>query len=107
MLRVQFPVNQILVQVPAALFFCLLAFIVWSWLVKLFLDRLVLRQRSEYLLVYVGALLWGVVIFVPLHYVTQGYLTSLANVLGLWAFQIPANLAVLALTRFAARFPPL
>lgn len=36
-------------------------------------------------------------IFVPLHYVSQGYLTSIGNILGIWFFQVPVNLlAILA-----------
>ena len=34
-------------------------------------------------------------LFVPLHYVTQGYLTGVENILVSWAFMAPVNAAAL------------
>lgn len=100
---IQLPVNQIAVQAPVALVFCVLAFAVWSWLVRRLVNRLALRDRDEYLWTYIAALLWSPAIFVPLHYVTQGYLTDIGNIIGLWVFQSLANIATLALVRWSER----
>ena len=44
-----------------------------------------------------ASMLWHVVIFVPVHYVTQGYLTSFGNISAAWPLQLAANsLAVCA-----------
>ena len=101
--RIQWPVDQIAVQFPAALVFCVLAFAVWSWLVRRLVNQLALRGRGEYLWTYIAALLWSPAIFVPLHYVTQGYLTDIGNIIGLWVFQSLANIAALALVRWSER----
>ena len=103
LILIQLPVNQIAVQAPIALVFCVLAFAVWSWLVRRLVNRLALRGRDEYLWTYVAALLWSPAIFVPMHYLTQGYLTDIGNIIGLWVFQSLANIAALALVRWSER----
>ncbi|MBI4674243.1 MAG: hypothetical protein HY741_21580 [Chloroflexi bacterium] len=90
------PVNQILVQAPLAALFSLLAFMVWMWLAaRLPLAFLRVRARGEWIGIYFAALLWTPLLFVPLHWVTQGYVTSFGNILATWAFQAPVNLLVL------------
>lgn len=92
------PANQIAIQVPVAATVCIIGFV--SWIA--FAQRLALKGFSkprggELAWVYLAALLWNPILFVPLHYLTQGYLTSMGNILGLWLFQIPVNLlAILA-----------
>lgn len=38
---------------------------------------------------------WGIVIFVPVHFVTQGYITSLGNLVALALYQVPVNTVAL------------
>jgi len=40
---------------------------------------------------FVVSLLWAPLVFVPLHYFTQGYLTSIGNLLTLAVYQFPVN----------------
>ena len=101
LVQIQWPLDQIAVQAPTALIFCMLAFAAWSWLVRRLVNLLALRGRDEYLWTYLTALLWSPAIFVPVHYVSQGYLTGMGNIIGLWAFQSLANVAALALARWS------
>lgn len=95
------PVNQIAVQAPVAAMLSLVAFAVWSITFRqpLF-SRFALQGKTEWAGAYFAAFLWSALIFVPLHYSTQGYLTSLGNIVATWLFQCPVNLlAVLAAYR--------
>ena len=87
------PANQLAVQVPFAMIFSIIVFLLWSVLVRrLPIEHLPLQGRNEFRCTFLFALVWSPVIFVPLHYITQGYLTSFGNILGCWRFQIPTNL---------------
>ncbi len=92
------PANQIAIQVPVAATVCIIGFVSWNaFSQRLPFKGLAKPRGGELLWVYLAALLWNPVLFVPLHYLTQGYLTSFGNILGLWLFQIPVNLlAILA-----------
>ena len=96
------PINQIAVQAPVAAILCIFGFAAWSLVIRRFFKSLALQETSEFAWTYVGSLLWIPMIFVPLHYITQGYLTSFGNILGIWLFQLPVNLlAILAARRLA------
>ncbi|UCF04713.1 MAG: hypothetical protein JSV33_12415 [bacterium] len=88
--------NQLAVQVPVAGAVCIISFLVWTLVVtRSMWGGLSLRETHEYLWVFGAALLWSPVIFVPLHLITQGYLTSFGNILAMWLFQIPASAVTL------------
>lgn len=90
------PANQILVQAPLAALFTVGAFLVWLALcVRLPIAFLQIRTRNEWAGIFVASLLWTPLLFIPLHWVTQGYLTSFDNILATWTFQVPVNLAAL------------
>ena len=97
-------VNQIAVQAPIAAILSIIAFVVWSLFVhRLPFKRLYLRGTKELIWVYFVSLLWNPIIFIPLHYVTKGYLTSRSNILALWLFQLPVNLAAVLLANKLSR----
>ena len=88
--------NQIAVQVLTAGVVCVAAFAVWGFVVhRLSRGRFSLADLKELGVAYAAALLWTPVLFVPVHYVTQGYLTSFGNILSTWMFQVPFNLLAL------------
>jgi len=88
--------NQIAVQVLTAGIVCVMMFAVWGFAVhRLSRGRLSLVDLKELGAAYAAALLWTPVLFVPVHYVTQGYLTSFGNMLATWLFQVPFNLLAL------------
>ena len=97
-------INQIAVQAPAAALLNILGFLVWVWGSNHIppFKTLKLRTRLDYLLTYLTALLWGPLLFVPLHFIGRGYLTGIGNILGLWAFQLPANLLAIMAAILAA-----
>jgi len=96
--RLMKPANQIAIQVPIAAVLSVLLFVMWSLLVRVLpFRRLILRTPFEFAWVFLAALLWNPLVFVPLHYLTQGYFTSPGNIMASMIFQFPVNLAALAL----------
>ena len=93
-------VNQRALQTPLAIILNIALFLVWTWLVVRYLSRYSLQKTSEFYLVYFAAGIWNPIIFIPVHYFTQGYLTSLGNIIVLWMYQVLVNLPVLALARW-------
>lgn len=88
--------NQIAVQVLTAGIVCVMVFAVWGFVVhRLSRGRLSLAGLKELGVAYAAALLWTPVLFVPVHYATQGHLTSFGNILSTWMFQVPFNLLAL------------
>ena len=88
--------NQIAIQVLAAGLVCVFGFALWAYLVhRLSRGRASLADMRELGGAYLAAFVWTPVLFVPLHYVTQGYLTRFGNILATWLFQLPFNLLAL------------
>jgi len=49
--------------------------------------------------VFLLAFVCAAVVFVPMHYVSEGYVTAAGNVAALWAFQLVANSIALLVAR--------
>ena len=95
---------QLAAQVPAAVLVSVAGFALWYVLARrVGGERLLLRGPSSYVWTYVVAFAWLPAVFVPLHYVTQGYLTSFTNIYHTWLFQAPTNVLALAAVAFASR----
>ena len=89
--------HQLAAQVPAAVLVSVVGFALCCVLARrVGGERLSLRGPSAYVGTYVVAFAWLPALFVPLHYVTQGYLTSFANIYYTWLFQAPTNALALA-----------
>jgi hypothetical protein len=96
--------NQLAAQVPAAASVSVVAFALWYAVARrVGGERLSLRGPSAYAATYAVAFGWLPALFVPLHYATQGYLTSFANIYYMWLFQAPTNALTLAAAAFAGR----
>ena len=96
--------RQLAVQIPVAVAISVAAFGLWYVIVgRVTSGRAALGSLTAYVWTYVLAFGWFAAIFVPLHYVTQGYLTSFANIYYAWLFQAPTNVAALAAAHFAGR----
>jgi len=93
-------VNQRVVQGSLAGILSILIFTFGSLLVtrlpkvKLFS----LGESMDWVWTYFAAFLWVPFIFTPLHYLTQGYLTSIENITVIWIFQLPVNALALLTT---------
>ena len=83
--------ERIPLQLGVAVGFTVLAFLAWSYLAGRLAPHLRLAGRDEFAWVYVVAPIWTVVVFVPVHYVFTGYITSPANIVMVCAFQLPTN----------------
>ena len=95
---------QFAVQVPAAAFLSVGGFALWYVSARrLGGEGFLLRGLAGYVWTYVLALAWLPALFVPRHYVTQGYLTSFANIYYTWLFQAPTNVAALAVASLFGR----
>jgi drug/metabolite transporter superfamily protein YnfA len=94
------PTNQILVQAPSAAILSMLAFLLWNMILGQFTisKQIRLQTRTQYVLTYFATLLLSPIIFVPMHYLGRGYLTSFENILVMWYFQMPTNMLALLLT---------
>ena len=96
--------HQLAAQVPAAIILSAVGFsLYYAAAARAGAGRLGLRGRAAYAGAYVATFAWLPVLFVPLHYVTQGYLTSFANVYYTWLFQAQTNALALAAAYVAAR----
>ncbi len=51
--------------------------------------------------IVIASMLWHLIIFVPTHYASQGYLTSFGNIYKVWAVQLIANSLAVAAARMA------
>jgi hypothetical protein len=88
--------DQIAFQVPVAAILSAVFFLAWCGLLRTRLFRRhSLQTTKQFIATYVSALAWAPVIFVPVHFATQGYLTSFGNITAPWKFQVPVNLMVL------------
>lgn len=87
--------NQIAVQVVSACILSILIFMFWHYLSYRFFRKSVMENKKSLALVYFLSLVWTPIIFIPLHYITQGYPTSWDNINGVWMFQVPTNALLL------------
>lgn len=98
------PAYQLAVQVPVAVLISVAGFALWYFIAgRIARGALALRGSAAYFGTYVLAFAWLPALFVPLHYVTQGYLTSFANVYCAWLFQAPTNALALVAAYLAGR----
>jgi hypothetical protein len=94
--------HQLLVQVSVAALASVAAFALWYYLMlRITSERVALGNFGAYVGTYALAFAWFPVVFVPLHYFTQGYLTSFANIYNMWLFQVPTNALALAAAALA------
>jgi hypothetical protein len=88
--------HQIAIQAPIAALLTIVSFLLYNLIIqRLFPERLRLREKTELGGIFFLALLWSPTLFVHLHYIGRGYVTSLANIWALWLFQIPTNFLAL------------
>jgi hypothetical protein len=93
------PVNQLSIQIPVAVLASIMASLAWGWVSSLIEEGRFSLAAAQPVWVFLAALIWLPLIFVPLHLVTQGYLTSFGNIWVSWVFQMPVNALALLLIR--------
>jgi hypothetical protein len=96
--------HQLAVQISVAVLVSVAAFGLWYIImVRVTSGRAALAGPAAYLCAYASAFAWFPALFVPLHYVTQGYPTSFANIYNMWLFQAPTNAPALGAAAFVER----
>lgn len=90
--------NQIEIQLPTAVLLSCLFFTMSVFLLIKSKKEISMSVFSV-IRIYLFSMIWTPVVFVPLHYMTQGYLTSMENILYTWFFQAVTNILVLAMTK--------
>jgi hypothetical protein len=90
--------NQIEIQLPIAVLLSCLFFTMNVFLL-IKSNKEISMSVFSVIRIYLFSMLWTPVVFVPLHYMTQGYLTSIGNILYTWIFQATTNILVLAMTK--------
>lgn len=89
------PAHQLLFQ---AFFAGLVSVVLFALWLRLTQPSAACRLRGrQALVIYFLAFLWAPALFVPLHYMTRGYLTSFSNITALWLFQAPVNVVAIAM----------
>ncbi len=84
--------NQVAAQLPIAVVVSIGLYLSWVLVLRLRPFRSIrLHGGREYCSAGVASLLIGPLVFLPVHYLTQGYLTAAGNLLAFAVFQIPVN----------------
>lgn len=108
MLRAAWPVDQIMVQAPVAVIVLIIGFTAWYLVIsRPALQHFRLVGWGEFTAVFLLSLVWTPLIFLPLHYLSQGYLSSIDNILAIFYFQVLANLIALLTATSLVRQPVL
>jgi hypothetical protein len=90
--------NQLAVQLPIAVLVTLTTFLLWIRLVdRRWPARLRFRGLRDGVFTYGLAPVIAAIVFVPLHYALEGYVTAFSNVVALWTFQLVVNALVIVL----------
>jgi len=85
-------------QALIAVAWTIILFPAWMLFIKISSSRKLLpKSVTEYICTYILPFVWAPSIFIPLHYVTQGYLTSIGNIVALWTFQAQVNFLALSI----------
>lgn len=93
--------DQLAIQVPIAVVFSIIVFITWIVIIKSKkISRLFPEDWLQFLIIFILSLVWAPVIFMPVHFISQGYFTSFGNIFWTWVFQIPANFGILLISYF-------
>jgi hypothetical protein len=84
--------NQVWLQLPIAVALSVGGFCAWILFLRVLPWRRLQPARSNELIACLAvSLALAPLVFVPLHYFTQGYITSLGNLLALALYQLPVN----------------
>ncbi len=92
--------HQLLVQVPVAVILSIGIFLLWLIVARLPLFKFIsIKSLKELSWIFLASLAWSPIIFIPLHYTSQGYLTGSGNIIALFQFQLPVNVLVILVAK--------
>jgi hypothetical protein len=96
--------TQIAIQIIVACFSSVILFLFWQFISHDYFPKTALNTKEKYWKTFLLSLIFAPIIFIPLHYITQGYLTSWQNITSIWMFQIPTNFLVLNIYKNFSKF---
>lgn len=92
--------HQMLVQVPVAVILSIGIFLLWLIVARLPLFKFIsIKSLRELSWIFLASLAWSPIIFIPLHHISQGYLTGPGNIIALFQFQLPVNVLVILVAK--------
>jgi hypothetical protein len=91
--------NQVRWQLPIAVILSIGFFVAWIHFLRAF-DFQQMRpvEPGERWACCALSILWGPLVFVPLHYLTQGYLSDTGNLVAFALYQLPVNALALSVS---------
>ena len=98
--------HQLLVQIPVAVILSIGIFLVWMTFVRIpLLKPISVKSLKDFSWIFLASLAWGPIIFIPLHFGSQGYLTGSGNIIALFQFQLPVNVLAILVARRMIQTP--
>lgn len=96
--------DQKMIQLPIAV---LLTCILFSTYIYIYSNTKI--GKNNYInikygfIIFIFSLIFVPVIFIPTHFITQGYLTSLGNIIAMWKFQAITNIIAIYISSVVAK----
>jgi hypothetical protein len=88
--------NQIMIQGPIAIVLSCMIFSTYVYIYsKTKIGKNNYMSTKSCFMIYIYSLVCTPIIFIPAHFITQGYLTSLENIIYMWLFQAITNIIVI------------
>jgi len=87
------------IQIISACTFSIVFFLLRGFLFRKIFKKKDLKTKKDYFITYISSLLLSPLIFITLHYISEGYLTSAQNIYAMLMFQVPTNLLVLIISQ--------
>lgn len=81
--------NQMIVQSFIAVIINIMILFVWYYVNNLYLKslRIDLQTIKNLITVSLTGMLWTPFVFIPIHFVTQSYMTNFGNIIAIWIYQ--------------------
>jgi hypothetical protein len=96
--------NQIMIQLPMAI---ILSCIIFSAYVYIYSKTKIGKNKyistKSCFMIYIYSLACAPIIFIPAHFITQGYLTSIDNINNMWLFQAITNIIVIYISSLVVK----
>lgn len=106
LLRTTWSIDQLPIQVPFAVLTLIVGFTAWYLVIcRTPLQRFRIVGWGEFIAVYLVSLVITPLFFFPLHFLTQGYISSIDNILSILYFQIPTNFVTLLTAIYLVGYP--
>jgi hypothetical protein len=83
--------DQLITQVTTSAVISIILFMLYFHVLRKISPKTHPYTAARFVWILIAAICWHPVIFIPLHYLTQGYLTGPGNIVAVMLFQVPIN----------------